>query len=156
MYIVRKNRREPLPIKRMSCVAKKYKCVTNSRSFANKKNVFYCKKKSKSVSNLGTFANLKLEVQFQFSGKFPASCHQQQTGKVIISSQECLAINNIKRIRQHVNNYIFLSLLCKHFFYVLHFFHCSYKWFECHSYEGFLCKRVLLHLHTFSIGCRPL
>ena len=116
----------------------------------------YVARKFQSVSNFRTFANLKLEVQFQFSGKFPASCHQQQTGKVIISSQECLTINNIKRIRQHVNNYIFLSLLCKHFFYVLHFFHCSYKWFECHSYEGFLCKRVLLHLHTFSLGCRLL
>ena len=135
MYIVRKNRREPLPIKRMSCVAKKYKCVTNSRSFANKKNVFYCKKKSKSVSNLGTFANLKLEVQFQFSGKFPASCHQQQTGKVIISSQECLTINNIKRIRRNVTKYIFLSFLCKmYFFYIFcTFFHFSYKCFECHS-----------------------
>ena len=97
------------------------------------KNVFYCKKKSKSVSNLGTFANLKLEVQFQFSGKFPASCHQQQTGKVIISSQECLTINNIKRIRRNVTKYIFLSLLCKIYYIFCTFFHFSYKCFECHS-----------------------
>ena len=78
-------------------------------------------KKSRSVSNLGTFANLKLEVQFQFSGKFPASCHQQQTGKVIISSQECLTINNIKRIQRNVTKYIFLFFLCKICFFYIFF-----------------------------------
>ena len=87
--------------------------VSNFKTFANLIYVLCCKTKFQSVSNFRTFANLKLEVQFQFSGKFPASCHQQQTGKVIISSQECLTINNIKRIRRNVTKYIFLSLWSK-------------------------------------------
>ena len=123
-------------------------------------------KKSKSVSNLGTFANLKLEVQFQFSGKFPASCHQQQTGKVIISSQECLTINNIKRIRRNVTKYIFLYLLCKLLFLsALHFFHFFLQingfnviHMNVFRVSGYYCICIFLHLvvgsFEFSLGAK--
>ena len=115
------------------------------------------------MSNFRTFANLKLEVQFQFSGKFPASCHQQQTGKVIISSQECLAINNIKRIRQHINNYIFLSLLFKHFFMfctfsIVHINGLDAIHMKVFCVRGYYCICILFHLvvgsFEFSLGAK--
>ena len=114
------------------------------------------------MSNLGTFANLKLEVQFQFSGKFPASCHQQQTGKVIISSQECLTINNIKRFWQHVTKYIFLSLTT--ILYVSHFFRFFIKnglnviLMKVFRVKGYYCICIFLHLvvgsFEFSLGAK--
>ena len=121
-------------------------------------------KKSRSVSNLGTFANLKLEVQFQFSGKFPASCHQQQTGKVIISSQECLTINNIKRIRGNVTKYIFYLFCAKYFFRffalfsIFHIDILNVIHMKVFRVKGYYCICIFLHLvvgsFEFSLGAK--
>ena len=90
-----------------------------------------------------TSSNLKLEVQFQFSTKFPTSCHQQ-TGKVIISSKECLTINNIKRISINVTRCAFKKTnYITQFWFVMIFPFCgiSIMW-------GFYCISIFLHFEA--------
>ena len=97
-----------LSIKNLSKIHKKVEyqvfflqnCATISAIFLKKEkcqNLLQLWRRKISMSNL--------KVPFQFSSKFPTSCHQQ-TGKVIISLKECLTINNIKGIWEDVVCYI--------------------------------------------------